>query len=93
MGRGFVGFFFFRFGANVFASLRRRVRRTLYDLYCPYFSPEAMVKLPKSARGHFVTLTQKFACISGPISDSQDAFVLIQMSQQLIFHRHLVIFS
>ena len=25
-----------------FASLRRRVRRTLYDLYCPYFSPEAI---------------------------------------------------
>ena len=35
------------------------VRRTFYDvnyIYCLYFSPEAVVKLTRRARGHFVTL-------------------------------------
>ena len=34
-----------RFGASVLGSLRTGIRRTLYDLYCPYFSSEVMVKL------------------------------------------------
>ena len=58
IGRGCVGFFLFRFGANVFAALRRTVRRTLYDQYCPYFSPEAMVKLPRSAKRRLETLIE-----------------------------------
>ena len=47
-----------RFGATVFASLRRRVRRTLFGLYCPYFSPNVMVNLTRRVRGHFVTLIE-----------------------------------
>ena len=45
------------------------VRRTLYDVYCQYFSPGAMVKFTRKATGHFVTLTESgmhlIACISG----------------------------
>ena len=33
-------------------------KTTLYDLYCPYFSPEVMLKLTKRISGHFVTLAQ-----------------------------------
>ena len=44
-------------------------RRTLYDLYCPYFSPEVIVKFTRWATGHFVTLTRNRRhlswCISG----------------------------
>lgn len=40
------------FGVSV--SLRRKVRRTLYDLYCPHFLPEVVVKLIRRIRGHLV---------------------------------------
>ena len=50
--------FWVRISVTVDVSLRRRVRRTLYDLYCLYFLPEVMVKFRKKARGHFVTLIQ-----------------------------------
>ena len=42
----------------VYVSLRRRVRRTLNDLYCPYFLPEVMVKFTRKTRGHFVMLIE-----------------------------------
>lgn len=45
-----------RFGATVFASLRRRVRRTLYAFYCPYFSPKVVVNFTINVRGHFASL-------------------------------------
>ena len=45
-----------RIRVTLYVSLRRRVGRTLYDNYCPYFLPEVMVKFTKKARGHFVTL-------------------------------------
>ena len=41
-----------------FASSRRRVRRTLYGFYSPYFLPEAMVKLATRVNGHLVTLIE-----------------------------------
>ena len=44
-------------------------RRTRYDLYCLYFSPEVIVKFTRWATGHFVTLTRNgrhlSRCISG----------------------------
>ena len=47
------------------------IRRTLYDLYCPYFSPEVMVKFTRRETGHFVTLIENgmhlITCISGHI--------------------------
>ena len=52
-----------------YVSSRRKARRTLYDLDCPYFSPEVMVKFTRKARGYFVTLTESsmhlMECISG----------------------------
>ena len=54
---------------TAYVSLRRRVRRTLYDLYILYFSPEVMVKFMRKTKGHSVTLTQGemhlITCISG----------------------------
>ena len=41
---------------DVYVSLRRIVRRTLYDRYSPYFLPELMVRFTRRARGHFVML-------------------------------------
>jgi len=38
--------------------LRRRIRKTLDDLYCPYLLPEAIAKFTRKARGHFVTLIE-----------------------------------
>ena len=35
---------------------RCKVKRTLYDLHCPYFSPNVMANWRRRARGHFVTL-------------------------------------
>ena len=53
----FVLGLFFRSGLGLLSvSLRRRVRRTLYDLYCPYCLPEVMVNFTREAREHFVTL-------------------------------------
>ena len=47
----------------------RRLRRTLYDLCCPYFLPEVMVNFTRKATGHFVTLTESgmylIECIAG----------------------------
>ena len=34
------------------------VRTILHDLYCPFFSPEGMVKLRRRIRGLFVTLIE-----------------------------------
>ena len=53
----------FRLGLGLLfnVSLRRRVRRTLYDLYnyyCPYFLPEVMVKFTRRVTGHFVMLIE-----------------------------------
>ena len=42
----------------LFVSLRIIVIKTLTDLYCPYFSSEAIVKLTSSARGPLVALTK-----------------------------------
>ena len=47
-----------RIKVTVYVSLRRRVRKTLYSLYCPYFLPEVMVKYTRKARRHFVTLIE-----------------------------------
>ena len=33
-------------------------RRTLNDLYSPYFSPEVMVKFTRRVTGHYVTLIE-----------------------------------
>ena len=41
-----------------FASLRTRVRKKNYDLYCSYLSSEVMVKSVRGVRGHFVTLVE-----------------------------------
>ena len=45
----------FRFGATIFAALRRSLRRivgsTLYDLYFSCFSPEVMVQLTRKGKG------------------------------------------
>ena len=35
-----------------------RVRRTFYDLYILYFSPEVMVKFTRKAKGPSVTLIE-----------------------------------
>ena len=43
---------------TLFLSLRDGVERTLYDLHCPYFSPEVMVKLNEKEEEHFVTLIE-----------------------------------
>ena len=43
-------------GVTFFAYLRARIRWTLYDLYCPYFSPEVITNLTRRLSGHFVTL-------------------------------------
>ena len=42
----------------VYVSLRRRVRRTLYDLYIQYFLPEEMVKFTIKAKRQFVALLE-----------------------------------
>ena len=41
---------------TVYVSLKRRVRSTLYDLYCPYFLPEVIVKFTRKAKGQLVVL-------------------------------------
>ena len=57
---------------TVYVSSRILVRRTPYDLYCLYFSPEVMVKFTRRVTGHFVTLIKsgihRITCISGHIS-------------------------
>ena len=47
-----------RIKVTVYVSLRRRVRKTLYSLYCPYFLSEVMVKYTRKVRRHFVTLIE-----------------------------------
>ena len=42
----------------LFVSSRIILRRTLYDLYTPYFSPDVVVKFTRRATGHFVMLTE-----------------------------------
>lgn len=51
-------FFFFRLSLVLlpFAFLRSGAKRTLYDLFCPCFPPELMVKLTRKTRRHSVTL-------------------------------------
>ena len=61
LGLAFVFGFSFRSGrirVTVYVPLRGRVGRTLYDLYCPYFSSEVMMKFTRKAMGHFVTLIE-----------------------------------
>ena len=43
---------------TVYVSSRIIVKRTLYDLNCPYFSPVVMVKFMRRVMGHFVTLIE-----------------------------------
>lgn len=54
---------------TVYVSLKRGVRKTLCDLYCPYLLPEVMVKLTRKAEGHSVMLIyvsmHAITCISG----------------------------
>ena len=48
--------------------LRRRVRKTLNDLHCPYFVLEVMVKFTRLAMGHlylFEVCMHLFESISG----------------------------
>ena len=58
---GSFGFFFviLGFGVIVNVALRRRLRRTLYDLYFKYFSLKVIGKFSWTRRGHFMTLTQR----------------------------------
>ena len=60
-----------RLGLLFMSSLRRRVRKTLYDLYCPHFSPEVMATFTRKATGQFMTLIESgmhlIMCISGLI--------------------------
>ena len=75
--------FFFRLCLRLllFASLRTIVIRTLNDLYCPYFSSEAIVKLISSARGPLVALNKGFLplidCNPGHIFSCMIVFVHI----------------
>lgn len=47
-----------RMGIMVTVNVYSRiiVRRTLHDFYCPYFSPEVMVKFTRRVMGHLVKL-------------------------------------
>lgn len=47
---GFVFVYVLVLSFTVFDCLRRIVRRTLYDLQCPYFSPEVIVKFTRRVR-------------------------------------------
>ena len=66
-----LSFRFNRIRVRVYVSSRIIVRRTLYNLYCPYFLPEVMVKFTRRATGHFMTLIEVgmhlIMCISGHI--------------------------
>ena len=42
----------------IYVSIRSIVRGTLCGLYCPYFSPEVMVKFTRMVREHVVTLIE-----------------------------------
>ena len=55
LGLAFVYRLSFSLGLE-FVSLRKRVRRTLYDLYFTYFLPEKMVRFTRTGRGFFVML-------------------------------------
>ena len=44
------GSFFIKFEVTVFGTLRSRVGKILFDLHCPYFSSEELVKLTRRAR-------------------------------------------
>ena len=41
-----------RIGVTLYVSSRRRVTRTLHDLYILHFSPEVMAKFTRKGRGH-----------------------------------------
>lgn len=43
-----------RVWVTVHVSLRKGVRKSLHDLYCQYFLPEAMVKFTRKVMGHSV---------------------------------------
>ena len=47
---GFVFVYVLVLSFTVYDCLRRIVRRTLYDLQCPYFSPEVIVKFTRRVR-------------------------------------------
>ena len=64
-----------RIRVTVFVSSRIIVRRALYDLYCPYFSPAVVLKFTRNARGYFVTAClylRAFPNISGPSCSTPD---------------------
>ena len=71
LGLAFLFGLSFRLGLGLLfcVSLKRRVRRTLRDLYSPYFLPEVMVKFTRKGKGHFVSLSESsmhlMECISG----------------------------
>ena len=45
---------------TVYFSSRLVVGRTLYDLYCLYFSPEVMVKFMTRAKKHLEMLIENY---------------------------------
>lgn len=64
-----------RIRVTVYVSSRIIVRRALYDLYCPYFSPAVVLKFTRNARGYFVTAClylRAFPNISGPSWSTPD---------------------
>lgn len=54
----FCGFKGVGFGVNVFASLKRRVMRKLFDLLWPFSFLQLMVNLSRTVRGHFVMIIE-----------------------------------
>ena len=66
-----------RHWVTVHVSSRFIVRRTLYDIYCPYISPEAMVKYTRRGTGHFVTPTENVICLIMCISGHVHIWILL----------------
>ena len=66
----------FGFRVSVYVSWRRRVRKTLYDLYNPYFLP-VMVKFMRKMKGRFVIGMHLIIieCISEPNSNNNYEFI------------------
>ena len=59
LGEAFVfELFLVRIRVTVYVSSRIIIRRTLYDQYCPYISPELMVKFTRSVKGYFVSVIE-----------------------------------
>lgn len=58
-------------------------RRTLYDLYCLYFSPEVIVKFTRWATRHFVTLTRNGRHLSRCISGHMDRTKFLNLKKNV----------